>query len=85
MAPALEKPRGIRRPPPSSYSLSNEMASIIVAFPIFLGVMRFIVREVEAHPEKLESGVRKWLTYIALLIAAETVIGDLITFLTYLL
>jgi hypothetical protein len=31
----------------------------------------------QLHPEKLESSVRKWLTYI--------VIGDLITFLTYFL
>jgi hypothetical protein len=69
----------------SRYEVSREMACVIVAFPIFLFVMRFILREVETSPEKLESGVRKWLTYIALLIAAGTVIGDLITFLTFLL
>jgi len=39
----------------------------------------------QLHPEKLESSVRKWLTYIALLIAAGIVVGDLITFLTYFL
>ena len=38
-----------------------------------------------AHPEKLESAVRKWVTYIALLIAAGLVIGDLIMFLSYFL
>jgi hypothetical protein len=48
-------------------------------------VMRYIIRELETHPEKLESAVRKWLTYIALLIAAGVVLGDLITFLTYFL
>jgi flagellar biosynthesis protein FliQ len=37
---------------------------------------------VETHPEKLESGVRRWLAYIALLIAAGAVIGDLVSFLT---
>jgi hypothetical protein len=67
------------------YQVSSEMACIIVGFPIFLLVMRFILREVETRPEKLESGIRKWLTYIALLIAAGTVIGDLITFLTFFL
>ncbi|MGO4886097.1 MAG: DUF5671 domain-containing protein [Bryobacteraceae bacterium] len=67
------------------YEISSEMACVIVAFPIFLFVMRFILREVESNPEKLESGVRKWLTYIALLVAAGSVIGDLITFLTFLL
>src|SRR5271157_5617175 len=49
----------------SRYEVSSEMACIIVAFPLYLLVMRFILREVEKHPEKVESGVRKWLTYIA--------------------
>ena len=69
----------------SRYAVSSEMACIIVAFPVFLFVMRFILRDVERHPEKVESGVRKWLTYIALLITAGVVIGDLITFLAYFL
>lgn len=69
----------------SRYEVSSEMACIIVAFPIYLLVMRFILREVEKHPEKVESAVRRWLTYIALLITAGTVICDLIAFLTYFL
>lgn len=69
----------------SRFAVSFEMACIIVAFPVFLFVMRFILRDVEGHPEKVESGVRKWLTYIALLIAAGIVIGDLITFLAFFL
>jgi membrane protein YqaA with SNARE-associated domain len=69
----------------SRYAVSSEMACIIVAFPIFLLVMRFILREVDKHPEKVESGVRKWLTYIALLVTAGIVIGDLITFLAFFL
>jgi hypothetical protein len=58
---------------------------MIVAFPVYLLTMRYITRELEIHPEKLESSVRKWLTYIALLIAAGIVVCDLITFLTYFL
>jgi len=69
----------------SRYAVSSEMACIIVAFPVYLLVMRFILREVEKNPEKIESAVRKWLTYIALLITAGIVIGDLITFLAYFL
>ena len=69
----------------SRFEVSSEMACIIVAFPIFLLVTRFTLRQLEGHPEKLESGVRKWLTYIALLIAAGIVIGDLIEFLAYFL
>jgi hypothetical protein len=66
-------------------SVTWQMATLVVAFPIFLLVMRAIVRENTAHPEQLQSGVRKWLTYIALLGTAGTMIGDLICFLNYLL
>jgi len=69
----------------ATYQIANALASLIVAFPTYILVMRYIVREIEAHPEKLESPVRKWLTYIALLIAAGVVIGDLITLLEYFL
>jgi Domain of unknown function (DUF5671) len=54
----------------SYYQMAGSLACIIVAFPVYLFVMRYIVREVDTHPEKLESAVRKWLTYLALLIAA---------------
>lgn len=67
------------------YQMADSLACIIVAFPVYLFTMRYITREVDIHPEKLESPVRKWLTYIALLIAAGIVVGDLITFLTYFL
>ncbi len=68
-----------------SYQMANSLACLIVAFPVYLLTMRYIIRELNSHPEKLESSVRKWLTYIALLIAALVVVGDLITFLTYFL
>jgi hypothetical protein len=67
------------------YQMADSLACIIVAFPVYLLTMRYVTRDLEVHPEKLESGVRKWLTYIALLIAALIVVGDLITFLTYFL
>lgn len=66
-------------------ALASSIASIIVAFPIYLFVMRLIIREVRLDPEKLESAVRKWLTYIALLIATGVMIGDLVTVLTFFL
>ena len=56
-----------------------------MAFPIYLLVQWFILGDLHAHPENCESGVRKWLTYIALFLAAGVVIGDLITFLAYFL
>lgn len=65
--------------------ISAAIASIIVSFPIFLLVSRAAIRDTRNHPEKLSSPVRKWLTYLALVIAAAVCIGDLITALTYLL
>lgn len=65
--------------------IASPLASVIVAFPIYLLVTAYILRRVEVHPDKLDSPVRKWLTHIALFIAAAVVLGDLITFLTYFL
>jgi hypothetical protein len=65
--------------------ISTELASLLVTFPLYLFVMRIIVSDTRRAPEKLESGVRKWLTYIALLIAAGVMIGDVVTFLAYYL
>src|SRR6202795_597063 len=67
------------------YQMADSLACMIVAFPVYLFTTRYILREARLHPEKLESPVRKWLTYIALLIAAGVVVGDLILFLTYFL
>ncbi|HTZ99354.1 MAG TPA: DUF5671 domain-containing protein [Candidatus Aquilonibacter sp.] len=73
---------------PAAYDLATanwSLASIIVAFPVYLLLSRAVVRDVRQHPEKLNSPVRKWLTYLALVIAACVFIGDLITALTYFL
>ena len=65
--------------------LTWKMAPLAVAFPIYLLVMRTIVTETNAEPERLQSGVRKWLTWIALFLTATSMIGDLICFLGYFL
>ena len=61
-----------------------QMASIAVAFPVYLLVMRLIVREAPDR-ERAPSGVRNWLTYIAMLVTAGAMIADLIWFLDYFL
>lgn len=66
-------------------SVTWQMASILVGLPIYLFVMRLILRESQANPERIESGVRKWLTYIALLLAATGVVCDLVCFVDYFL
>jgi hypothetical protein len=69
----------------TNYTVASSIASMVVAFPIYFLVMWLIQREVRKDPEKLESRVRKWLTYIALLIAAGVVIGGLVTVVTFFL
>ncbi|MCX6621096.1 MAG: DUF5671 domain-containing protein [Acidobacteria bacterium] len=71
--------------PDFRYSISSAVASIVIGFPIFLMAARFISHELRDDAEKLESPVRKWLTYLALLVAATIVIADLITFVSYFL
>jgi Domain of unknown function (DUF5671) len=64
----------------SSRSLMDEIAwqiaTLIVTFPAFLFVHRLIGEQLRSRPDLYESGVRKWLTYIALVIAALVVLCD---------
>lgn len=61
--------------------VAGQLASLIVAFPIFIFVSRAIVHETRQRPESLDSGVRKWLTYVALVITAVALLGDGVWFL----
>ncbi|MCU0226600.1 MAG: DUF5671 domain-containing protein [Bryobacterales bacterium] len=61
------------------------MAAMAVAYPLYVLVTRVLMRESAANPDRLQSGVRKWLTYLALLLTAGTVLGDLIGFTGYFL
>ncbi len=71
-------------------SFANEqitwsLAALIVAFPLYLLVSRVVLREAAADPYKVDSGIRKWLTYLALVVAATVFMGDLICALAFLL
>ncbi|MDE3197741.1 MAG: hypothetical protein KGN84_15435 [Acidobacteriota bacterium] len=66
-------------------SVTWRMACLAVTFPIYILATSLVVRETRAEPERLQSGVRKWLTWIALLLTAGGMIGDLICFLDYFL
>lgn len=68
-----------------TYTITTSLAALIVAYPLHLLITRIVVRETAAHPEKLDSSIRKWLTYMALVIAAGVFMGDLITALAFLL
>ena len=54
-------------------------ASVIIAFPMFLYVARYLARDLARSPVKRLSAVRRWLTYLTLFMAAGILIGDMIT------
>jgi len=66
-------------------SIRMAVASLIVAFPIYMWLSQLTLKEVRRDPEKKSSKIRKWLTYITLFIAAGVIIGDLITLIFNLL
>ncbi|HEV2324330.1 MAG TPA: DUF5671 domain-containing protein [Terracidiphilus sp.] len=69
----------------NTYTVTTSLAALIVAFPLYLFISRVVIHEAAMNPEKLDSAVRKWLTYMALVIAASVFMGDLIAALAYLL
>lgn len=74
----------------NSYYYSNDgilstmrwaIAGLIVMFPSYLATMRFLGKTYKEDPEKRTVGVRKWLVYLTLLIAALITLGDLVSLL----
>ena len=65
--------------------MARDLASVLVAFPVFMLVMRIVWRDLRRQPAQADSGLRRWLTYLALLVAAGTLIGDLVAFVQFLL
>ena len=64
---------------------ATAIASVIVAFPLYLFLMKRLGSEMAAEPEKRRSLVRRWLTYLTLVIAAGFILGDVIALLANLL
>ena len=67
------------------YRIRWAVARLAVGLPIFLFTAHRISRMLRRDPSKQGSPVRKWLTYIALFIAAGFVVGDVITLISYAL
>ena len=51
-------------------------ATLIVAFPLFMLAAWSIAREIDADATRRNSAIRKWLTYLTLLVAAAAITGD---------
>ena len=79
-------------PADSEYVVSNladsirwSTASVIIAFPVFLFVARYLGKELARNPAKRLSAIRRWLTYLTLFVAAVVLIADMITLVNSLL
>jgi hypothetical protein len=70
---------------PLIFSISWQLAAIIMTLPVFLAIHRIIQRELARRPDLFESAVRLWLSYIALVIAAMIILVDGIWFVQALL
>lgn len=60
-------------------SMRWSVSYLIISFPVFAFLARYIGKEVSQQPVKRLSPVRRWLTYLTLFIAATALLGDLTT------
>jgi hypothetical protein len=66
-------------------SISWQVATLIIVFPLFLLLSWVIQRDYKKHPDKKNLAFRKWLIYITLFVTALALVGDLVTVLYYFL
>ncbi len=73
-------------PDPLSFYLSGHLntirlstAMLIVAFPVYVFIMRLIGKDIAASPAKNDIAARKWLTYLTVFLAALLILIDVIT------
>jgi type II secretory pathway pseudopilin PulG len=64
--------------PFSPSTVYYSISSLIVALPLYVWAMRFWFRNFKGAAQRTESRLTKWLTYVVLLIASVTIVGDLI-------
>jgi hypothetical protein len=60
-------------------SISFQVATLIVAFPLFLFISWLLQKTYVSDPSLREVPIRKWLSYITLFITGGVVAGDLVT------
>ena len=62
-----------------------QVATLIVAFPLFLLLWHYLLREVRRDAEKGRGAIRRWLAYLTLFVGALTLTGDVMTLIYFLL
>jgi len=60
-------------------------AAVIIAFPVFFYLARYIGRQIQQNPFKRLSPARRWLTYLTLFVASASSLGDTTTLIYNLL
>ena len=68
-----------------SSRLPFSLAAVIITFPLYLSIMRYLKTGEIHDPEQQESKVKKWLSYINLVVVAVVIIVDLVMVLKNLL
>ena len=63
---------------PYSGGIRVAIASLIIIFPLYLALSRYMEKLFRIAPEKRELGVRRWLVYFTLFVAGIAVIVDLV-------
>ena len=61
------------------WALRFVVSSLIIIFPFFIIVSRYLNKIYEKEGEARESKVRKWMIYLTLFIASLVIVGDLIS------
>jgi hypothetical protein len=68
-----------------SGAIVTALSSIIITFPVYLFLMWRLTKDSAVYPERRQSRLRKWLTYLTLVVGSSIIVGDLITLLAKLL
>lgn len=66
-------------------SIRWSIASVVIAFPVYLFIAHHLGKEMARSPVTRLSPVRRWLTYLTLFIAGTVLMGDMITLVNGLL
>lgn len=68
---------------PYSSGIANEMATLVVLFPLFLVLMRTIRQSIAADVSRADVWVRRWALYLTLSVSIAAMAGGIITLLVY--
>jgi hypothetical protein len=60
------------------------LASIVVAYPAFLLLWSYLLRDIRRHPDQGHTAIRRWLMFLSLFVGAITIATDVITLVYFL-